>query len=75
MDTDANEIMDIEPEVFAFFDQGSNTFSYVVRDPQSQTCAVIDSVLDFDYSSGTISYDSADAIIKYIQHHNFNYYN
>ena len=70
MVTDANEIMAIEPEVFAFFDHGSNTFSYVARDPLSQTCAVIDSVLDFDYSSGTISYDSADAIIKYIQHHN-----
>ena len=70
MVTDASKIIAIEPEVIAFFDHGSNTFSYVARDPLSQTCAVIDSVLDFDYSSGTISYDSADAIIKYIQHHN-----
>ena len=68
--TDASKIIAIEPEVIAFFDRGSNTFSYVARDPLSQTCAVIDSVLDFDYSSGTISYDSADAIIKYIQHYN-----
>jgi glyoxylase-like metal-dependent hydrolase (beta-lactamase superfamily II) len=63
-------IMVNEPEVVAFFDQGSNTFSYVAIDPQSKACAVIDSVLDFDYSSASISYDSADAIIKYIRDHN-----
>ncbi len=61
------ETISIEPDVAVFFDQDSNTFSYVVRDPQSQACAVIDSVLDFDYPSASISYSSADAIIEYIK--------
>lgn len=54
-------------EVFAFFDKDSSTFSYVVKDPQSQSCAVIDSVLDFDYPSGTVSYEGAERIIECIQ--------
>ena len=60
----------VEAHVAVFFDQDSNTFSYVVRDPQSQVCAVIDSVLNFDYPSATISHSIADAIIKYIQERN-----
>jgi len=60
----------VEAHVAVFFDQDSNTFSYVVRDPQSQACAVIDSVLNFDYPSATISHSIADAIIKYIQERN-----
>lgn len=55
------------PVVVPFFDEESNTFSYVVRDPESNACAVIDSVLDFDYAAGGISYDGADAIIKYVR--------
>ena len=55
------------PEVYAFFDKGSNTFSYVVKDPESNCCAVIDSVLDFDYASGSVKYESADQIIQCIQ--------
>jgi glyoxylase-like metal-dependent hydrolase (beta-lactamase superfamily II) len=57
----------IESEVAVFFDSDSNTFSYVVKDPQSNVCAVIDSVLDFDYPSAQISYTSADAIKKYVE--------
>jgi glyoxylase-like metal-dependent hydrolase (beta-lactamase superfamily II) len=55
------------PEVKAFFDKVSNTISYVVKDPNSASCAVIDSVLDLDYAAGRIGYDSADAIIAYIR--------
>ena len=55
------------PEVKAFFDKVSNTISYVVRDPNSASCAVIDSVLDLDYAAGRIGYESADAIIDYIR--------
>lgn len=58
------------PEVAPFFDNDSNTFSYVVRDPLSSSCAVIDAVLDFDYASGTIKYEGADAIITYIESQN-----
>lgn len=57
----------VKPEVVAFFDDESNTISYVVKDPNSNACAVIDSVMDFDYASGAISYESADQIIAFIE--------
>lgn len=50
-----------------FFDEASNTFSYVVRDPQTQYCAIIDSVLDYDAASATTSTHHADQMIAYIQ--------
>jgi len=56
-----------KPVVTPFFDEESNTFSYVVRDPDSKSCAVIDSVLDLDYASGTVSHEGANAIIKFIR--------
>jgi len=56
----------IAPNVKAFFDHDSNTVSYVVTDPATKKAAIIDSVLDFDYASGTISYDHADMIIDYV---------
>ena len=58
--------MSVTPAVQSFFDAATNTISYVVRDPRSDACAVIDSVLNFDYYSGRIAYDSADEIIAYI---------
>ena len=54
------------PEVKAFFDNDSNTVSYVVTDPATKNAAIIDSVMDFDYASGTIRYDHADMIIEYV---------
>ncbi len=59
--------MSCHPEVTAFFDERTNTVSYVVRDPASDACAVIDSVMDMDYAAGRISYESADAIIAFIR--------
>lgn len=58
------------PLVQAFFDQNTNTFSYVVTDPESKHCAIIDSVLDYDVASATTSTTSADKIIAYIQAEN-----
>lgn len=58
--------MNVRPEVTGFFDEGTNTISYVVRDPGSTACAVVDSVLDFDMPSGRISYSHADALIAHI---------
>ncbi|MGB7204625.1 MAG: MBL fold metallo-hydrolase [Anderseniella sp.] len=58
--------MQIKPEVKAFFDEATNTISYVVKDPATQACAVIDSVMDIDYAAGRISHDHADAMIDYI---------
>ena len=60
------------PEVKGFFDQDSGTISYVVHDRASKEAAVIDSVLDFDYASGTIGYELADDIIGYVQAQNLN---
>jgi glyoxylase-like metal-dependent hydrolase (beta-lactamase superfamily II) len=57
------------PIVTPFFDAESNTFSYIVKDPNSNSCAIIDSVLDLDYASGTIGHESADAIIKFVRDH------
>ena len=58
--------MNQKPDVKAFFDQQSNTISYVVKDPQSKFCAVIDAVMQFDYAAGRLSYDSANEMINYI---------
>jgi len=55
------------PEVHAFFDEATNTISYLVRDPEGSACAVIDSVLDFDYASGRTDTRSADAIVAFIR--------
>jgi glyoxylase-like metal-dependent hydrolase (beta-lactamase superfamily II) len=57
----------MSPEVKAFFDAATNTITYVVRDPDGTHCAVIDSVLDFDYASGRTDTRSADAVIDWVQ--------
>ncbi|WP_111732542.1 MBL fold metallo-hydrolase [Roseovarius amoyensis] len=57
----------MKPDVTAFFDEGTNTISYVVRDPAGSACAIIDSVLDFDYASGRTGTDSADRIIAHVR--------
>ena len=54
------------PDIKAFFDHDSNTVSYVVADPATKKAAIIDSVLDFDYASGTIGYDQAEQMIAYV---------
>jgi len=60
----------LNPVVQAFFDEATNTVTYVVKDPQSTACAVVDSVLDFDYASGRTDTRSADAVIAYIRENN-----
>jgi glyoxylase-like metal-dependent hydrolase (beta-lactamase superfamily II) len=55
------------PIVQHFFDEPTNTFSYVVRDPDSDACAILDSVLDFDYAAGRTDVRSADEIIAYVR--------
>ena len=55
------------PDITAFFDEASNTISYVVRDPNGSACAIIDSVLDFDFASGRTDRQSADKLIKFVQ--------
>ncbi|MCU0815533.1 MAG: MBL fold metallo-hydrolase [Cypionkella sp.] len=55
------------PSVQGFFDEATNTITYVVIEPEGQACAVIDSVLDFDYASGRTDTRSADAVIAFIR--------
>ena len=57
----------IKPDVYPFYDKQTSTFSYIVKDPTSRTCAVIDSVLNLDYSSGRTSHASADEIIEHVR--------
>ena len=57
------------PQVKAFFDENTNTFSYVVTDPETKVCAVIDSVLDYDAASASTSTHSADQIIDFVKTH------
>ncbi len=59
--------LSVQPDVTAFFDSATNTVSYVVRDPASTACAVVDSVMDIDYAAGRITYASADEIIDFVQ--------
>ena len=54
-------------KIKGFFDEETSTISYVVYDVTSKKCAVIDSVLDFDFSSGTIDYHNAEKIISFIE--------
>jgi len=55
------------PLVTGFFDDATNTISYVVQDPASPACAIIDSVLDIDYAAGRIGHASADALIAFVR--------
>jgi glyoxylase-like metal-dependent hydrolase (beta-lactamase superfamily II) len=61
--------MTTKPDVTAFFDDATNTISYIVRDPNSVSCAIIDSVMDMDYASGRISSSAADQLIDHIVTH------
>ena len=61
--------MSHRPLVESFFDAPTNTLSYVIRDSDSEHCAIVDSVLNLDYPSGTISFAGADAIIAYVKKH------
>ena len=59
--------MNIEPDVAGFFDDDSNTVTYIVKDPSSNACAIIDSVMDIDYAAGRITHEHADELIAHIQ--------
>ena len=54
----------------AFFDETTFTASYVVADPATQCCAIIDPVLDYDPNAGRTDTKSADAIIAYVRGQN-----
>ncbi|WP_035873063.1 MBL fold metallo-hydrolase [Cucumibacter marinus] len=52
------------PQIEAFFDDPTNTISYLVSDPETRQAAVIDPVLDYDHKSGEVDIRSVEAILK-----------
>ncbi len=58
--------MTVAPQVSGHFDPATNTISYIVRDPGSTSCAIVNSVMDIDYAAGRITYDHADTLINEI---------
>jgi glyoxylase-like metal-dependent hydrolase (beta-lactamase superfamily II) len=59
--------MTVTPDVSAHFDAATNTITYIVKDPDSDHCAIFDSVMDMDYAAGRITYQAADALIAEIR--------
>ena len=55
------------PDITSFFDEATNTISYIVCDPNGSSCAIIDSVLDFDFASGRTDTRSADKLIYFVK--------
>ncbi|MGO4839678.1 MBL fold metallo-hydrolase, partial [Rhizobiaceae sp. 2RAB30] len=56
-----------KPDVAAFFDKRTFSIQYVVSDPATGKCAIIDPVLDFDEKSGATATRNADAILAHIR--------
>lgn len=61
-----------KPDVKAFFDEATFTISYVVADPETKACAIIDSVLDYDQASGRTNTASAEQVIAHIKEYALN---
>lgn len=57
----------MRPEIKAFYDPATSTISYVLRDPTTLSCAIVDPVLDYQASSGSIHTHSAEAIADYVR--------
>ena len=55
------------PEVTGFFDARTSSIQYVVTDPKTRVCAIIDPVLDYDEKSGSTATRSADAVLDYVR--------
>ncbi|WP_230534536.1 MBL fold metallo-hydrolase [Microvirga roseola] len=63
----APDLLACKPQVDAFFDQRTCSVQYVVSDPASGACALIDPVLDYDEKSGCTATTSADALLAFVQ--------
>ena len=57
------------PQVDAFFEKRTCSVQYVVSDPATRRCAIIDPVLDYDEKSGTVATSSADALLSFVRDH------
>ncbi len=61
---------DKRPTIAGFFDEATNTITYVVHDPATNEAAIIDSVMDYAPNSGRTSFGSADLVIEYVETNN-----
>ncbi|WP_285293813.1 MBL fold metallo-hydrolase [Aureimonas altamirensis] len=57
------------PAVTGFFDPQTHTIAYVVADPETGVCAIVDAVMDIDYAAGRIAFDHADRMIDHVRTH------
>ena len=57
----------MQPDVKSFFDDNTNTVTYVVSDPTTGACAIIDPVLDYDAAAARTATKSADAVIDHVR--------
>ena len=60
---------DVNPDVMGFYDAPTGSIQYIVTDPSTRKCAIIDPVLDFDPRSGSTRTTSADRLLRYIEAH------
>jgi glyoxylase-like metal-dependent hydrolase (beta-lactamase superfamily II) len=61
--------LQLYPQVVGFYDSRTFSIQYVVTDPATRCCAIVDPVLDFDPKSGATATESADALLAYVQRH------
>ncbi|MGB5871408.1 MAG: MBL fold metallo-hydrolase [Albidovulum sp.] len=61
----------MRPEVHSYFDETTNAACYIVKDPGSNACAIIDSILDFDLAAGRTHTTHADMLIGVIKANNW----
>jgi len=59
------------PDIHAFFDEPTNTVTYIVADPVTRQAAVIDPVLDYDANSGTVDTGSVNAVMRFADEHGY----
>lgn len=55
------------PRVTSFYDKDTSSFSYIVADPSTNACAIVDAVMGFDYASGAVSFDGANEIVASVE--------
>ncbi|KAI0630192.1 Metallo-hydrolase/oxidoreductase [Trametes polyzona] len=56
------------PTVYTFFEKATSTWQYVVVDPNTSEAVIVDPVLDYDPNSGTISTETADGLVSFVEH-------
>src|ERR1051325_11894605 len=59
------------PVVAGFYDPRTFSIQYIVTDPATGRCAIVDPVLDYDEKSGSVATHSADALLEHIRQHGY----